>query len=62
MLSILSMSFGFIAPKKLEIIWLSNLSIVIVPVEVYPRNASCALYVIPAFLLVQYELVRITDI
>ena len=42
---------GFIAPKHLPIICLSNLSILNVPDEGYSRNASCALNVISTFLL-----------
>jgi hypothetical protein len=40
-------SFGLLAPKEYEIIWVSNLLTVRVPDVHYSRNASCALHYIP---------------
>jgi hypothetical protein len=62
-------SYGFIAPKtffllkvalntiiqiqNIQIIWVSNHSILTVPDEGYSRNASCALNLISKFLYMQ---------
>jgi len=45
---------------KLEIIWLSNLSILSVPYEGYSRNASCALNKIYTFLFENVEVNQTT--
>ena len=49
-LGIMFLSFGFIAPKHLKIIWLSNISILSYLMNGYSRNASCALNFIFTFL------------
>jgi hypothetical protein len=41
---------------KLWIIWLSHLSILSVPDEVYSRNASCTLNLKSTFLLINYKI------
>jgi hypothetical protein len=41
--------FGFIAPKHIYIVWLSNVSILSVPDEGYSRNVPCALNLISTF-------------
>ena len=42
-------AFGLIAPKIFRIIWLSNISTLSVPYEVYSRTASCTLNLIARF-------------
>jgi len=46
---------GFLAPKDLKIIRLSNILALIVPDEGYFRNASCALNLISTFSLLSQD-------
>ena len=48
-MAILFRPFGLLARKTLNIIWLSNISILSVPDEGYPRSAFCALNLISTF-------------
>ena len=50
------MPFGLRAPHTFQLIWLSNLSPLVVPDDGYSRNVSCALKLISTFLFQYLDL------